>query len=392
MTSGACNSSRQAAIFQRCFRAFPRPPEVRFTRLSARGFRNLQPGSCALPPSGAVLLGPNGQGKTNLLEALYYPVLLRSLRGAVDGELVSFGDPGFELALDFEAQGCQRRVRVEYLAAGRRKRIELDQAAAPRLIEAVGVCLAVAFLPGDTALASGSAALRRRYLDRTLALADRRYLKALSRYRSALAQRNAALRQGQGSMARAFDGPLATWGAQVTAARLAWVAEVAEEFRAETEWLGDSAGAVLTYSGPAELADAAAWPGRLTRSWGQDRARAMTMVGPHRDDLRLTQEGRSLREYGSTGQHRSAAVALRLLERTTLRRGRADAPVLLLDDVFAELDRGRQVRLGTRLREAGGQVFLTAPREDELPHGLGLPVWRVEGGRVRTEQGERLSA
>ena len=358
---------------------------MRFTRLCARGFRNLQREPLALPAPGAVLLGPNGQGKTNLLEALYYPVLFRSLRGAGDGDLVQFDAAGFDLAVEFEAEGRAHQAVVQYTSRPRRKRIELDGEEGPRLTEAAGVCLAVTFLPADVALAGGPAAIRRRYLDRTLALADRRYLVALARYRSALAQRNAALRQGQGAVARAFDGTLATRGAQITAARIAWARGASEAFRTELEAMGEAGAGVLEYTGPAELADPEAWPAALERSWARDEARARTGLGPHRDDLRLILGGKVVREFGSTGQQRSVAVALRLLELATLRRERGDDPALLLDDIFAELDPERQERLGRRLLDGRSQIFLTAPRRDELPAGLDLPVWRVDHGAIRAE-------
>jgi DNA replication and repair protein RecF len=109
----------------------------------------------------------------------------------------------------------------------------------------------------------------------------------------------------------------------------------------------------------------------------------MTTVGPHRDDLALAIGGRPLRDFGSTGQQRSAAVALKLIEIGTLRRARGTEPGLLLDDVFAELDRERQQRLAARLLgTADRQVFLTAPRPDELPPGLELEVWTMTNGRI----------
>ena len=143
--------------------------------------------------------------------------------------------------------------------------------------------------------------------------------------------------------------------------------------------------AALQYAGSVELADESAWPERLARAAPRDLARRMTTIGPHRDDLILLLGERPLREYGSTGQHRSAAIALKLLELETIERTAGSTPALLLDDVFAELDGERQERLARRL--FGGrspQVFLTAPRAEELPAGLGLPVWRVDQGRITT--------
>jgi DNA replication and repair protein RecF len=114
-----------------------------------------------------------------------------------------------------------------------------------------------------------------------------------------------------------------------------------------------------------------------------DRVRCASTVGPHRDDLRLEIAGRPIREFGSTGQQRSAAVALKLLELATLREARDTEPALLLDDVFAELDDERRERLAARLIGPGErQVFLTAPRPEELPRDLELEVWSVTDGRV----------
>ena len=217
-----------------------------------------------------------------------------------------------------------------------------------------------------------------------LALSDRRYLRALTGYRAALAQRNSALRQGRVEVAQAFNGALATAGAVLVRWRLDWVASAAEQFAAELDSLGEQGGACLRYRGSSELADTAGWEAVLAESLPEDRARAMTTAGPHRDDLLLEVNGRRLRDYGSTGQQRSAAIALKLIEITSLRRARGTEPALLLDDVFAELDGDRQRRLAACLLESGDrQVFITSPRRDELPANLDLPVWMVEGGKVK---------
>ena len=119
----------------------------------------------------------------------------------------------------------------------------------------------------------------------------------------------------------------------------------------------------------------------------------MTTVGPHRDDLVLEIGGRRLRDYGSTGQQRSAAIALKLIEIATLRQARGTEPALLLDDVFAELDGNRQRRLAVRLLgTTDRQVFITSPRRDEVPANLDLPVWVVEGGRIREDGSSTMSS
>lgn len=356
---------------------------MRLERLVIRGFRNLEALDCAVPREGAALLGRNGQGKTNLLEAIYYPVLFRSLRGGADAEVATFGGPGFHVGASVTVDGVPLEIAATYQTAGKRKRIAVDGVDTPRLADAVGRWTAVAFLPGDVALASGPAAERRQYLDRMLSLADRGYLSALTRYRAALAQRNSALRQGRAELVEAFDAPLAATGAVVVAGRLRWLERAEPRFAAELESLGEAGRGALRYHGPAALADAAEWRPALDHARQRDLARGLTTVGPHRDDIVLEVGGRELRAFGSTGQHRSAAIALKLVELDTLAEARGIQPALLLDDVFAELDGERQRRLAARLVQPDvRQVFITAPRPDELPEVVHLPRWTVDAGKV----------
>ncbi len=355
---------------------------MRLRRLVARGFRNLADFDRELPASGLALLGANAQGKSNLLEALCYPVLFRSVRGAPDQEIARFDGPGFHLEAATEGGGPSM-LGVTYTTQGRRKRIVVDGQEVERVADAVGGWLAVSFLPEDVGLVTGPAAGRRGYLDRLLSLADGDYLRALARYRAALAQRNSALRQGRSELARAFDAPLSAAGARVVEARLRWAAWASERFATEFDCLGDGAVGGLRYRGHGELADPAAWDAALGHALGRDEARGLTTVGPHRDDLVLAAAGRPLREFGSNGQQRGAAVALKLLELAALGQARGTEPALVLDDVFAAFDRERQRRLAHRLLETPErQVFLTAPRPDELPPGLALPVWRMDAGSV----------
>ena len=358
---------------------------MRLVQLAATGFRNLEPLALSVPAEGMALIGPNGHGKTNVLEAAYYPVLFRSFRGAADAEMAGFGGSGFKVECRYADEGVTHDVAVRYTGSPKRKRITVDDADIERLADAVGLWLAVAFIPTDTSLASGPAAGRRLYLDRLLSLADRGYLSALTRYRAALAQRNAALKQHSSAFA-AFEPALIEHGAVVVRRRLEWLQETAGLFAEEFRAMGETASVEVRYLGRDILAEPGAWPEALAEARSRDQARGTTTVGPHRDDLVLELDGRPLRTYGSTGQHRSATVALKLLEWDTLARWRNTEPALLLDDVFAELDTRRQDCLAERLRrEPRAQVLLSAPRRNELPEGLDLPLWHVETGTVRAD-------
>lgn len=358
---------------------------MRATGLVVRSFRNLADAALELPEAGVALVGPNGHGKTNLLEALAYPVLFRSVRGAADREVGRFGGPGFQVAVS-RAGGST--IAATYFAPERHKRITIDGEDQTTVAGAIGRWLTVGFFPTDLALIQGGAAERRRWLDRMLSLGDPTYLEALLRYRAALAQRNAALRVDDLAAAAAFDPALARAGCVLASRRRAWVASAAELWQAELAGLGELVPVMLRYKGDDGLGDVDAWPERLRSSRQRDVARGQTHVGPHRDDLVLSLGGHTLRHYGSTGQQRSAAVALRLLELETLALARGVRPALLVDDVFAELDHDRQRRLATRLVSRPGQRIVTAPRTEDIPRELELPRWEVHDGMVRQVRSE----
>ena len=225
---------------------------MRLGHLVARGFRNLADLECALPPSGVVLLGANAQGKTNLLEAIYYPVLFRSFRGAPDQEVGRFDGPGFQVEASLD-DPRPRTLSATYGAQAGAS-ASSSMAKSPRGWQ-------MRSAPGSRSRFSRTTwdsppvppPRGEGYLDRLLSLADRQYLRWLARYRAALAQRNSALRQGRPEVARAFDAPLAEAGAAVVRTRQRWAAERrASSSRAEFDCLGEGAGATPALPGTRE--------------------------------------------------------------------------------------------------------------------------------------------
>jgi DNA replication and repair protein RecF len=356
-------------------------------RLIAKDYRNFTQLDVEIPSSGLVVIGENGQGKTNLLEAVAYLALLRSFRGGRDADVVRFGAAAFHVRAELRAPSAFHVVTVGFEKSSRRKRATLDGVEQPRLTSALGAVPSVLFSPADVALVAGGPSERRRYLDVLLALSSRAYLQALQSYRSALLRRNAALRTAQRDGARRSDHEarvsvwepaLAEHGGVVAAARHAFVRDQAVRFTQLSAAIGERQTMQMKYaaSGGACSEDDAVSADAQTegyrRAYQQQRTqelrRGITLVGPHRDDLPLLLGGRDLRTFGSAGQQRSAAIALRLLELSTLREAVGYPPLLLLDDPFAELDLRRSERVLALLADAGAsQLLLAVPRREDIP-------------------------
>jgi DNA replication and repair protein RecF len=363
---------------------------ARLVSIAVRDFRNLARADLELPAEGLAVIGDNGQGKTNLLEAVYYLELFRSIRGARDQDLVRFGAPGFHLGAAIETER-PHEISVGFERAGRRKRVRLDGGEPERLSDALGALPAVMFAPGDVELVAGAPSARRRYLDIMLALSSRRYLAALQRYRVALGHRNAALRDAartgrHDERIAVWEAPLAEHGAVLWSTRQAWVDQNAARFAALCGAIGESADVSMRYAPAAPPQDdlRAALATALADRRVVDVRRGITHAGPHRDDLILSMDGRELRTFGSAGQHRTAAIALRMIEAETLSARRGGRPLMLLDDPFAELDTRRASRIVELLAGEGlGQTILAVPRESDIPAGLPmLDRRRIRGGEI----------
>jgi DNA replication and repair protein RecF len=357
-------------------------------RLEIRDFRNLQRADLTFPSEGVVVIGDNGQGKTNLLEAIYYFQLLRSARGARDADLVSFGASAFHLHATVRTDGVHELTA----AFGRgRKKVTVDGAEAKRLSVALGSLPAIVISPRDVALVSGAPSERRRFLDVALALTSPRYLNALQNYRGALARRNAALRgvsRGQQSdeSVAAWEPALATSGAVLLRERVAWMDRHEAEFSRLASAIGEpevmSMRYVTSIATPRDAAEELSET--LARKRALDIRRGITHAGPHRDDIALQIGGHDLRVFGSGGQQRTAAITLRLLEAETLKAHSGSDPLLLLDDPFAELDVRRSAHILGLLHETvKGQTILTVPRAGDIPGDLSrLPRWHIASGEL----------
>ena len=356
--------------------------------LRAEKFRNLQRVSLSFSARVNVLLGPNGQGKTNLLEALYLIAGFRSFRGAKTRELIAQNGEAARLVAEVEADGVERAVELTLRPKG--KAYLVDGKAPGSLAEWVGRLVMVTFSPDDLFLVKGEPDIRRRWLDRVIFLLDPEHLRFVMQYTKALKTRNALLKDGMFGrdmlLLDAFDATLAKCGAKVRAARARWIAELSLLVDRELSALtGGVHHAKLADDSEVGAADEAAYLATLVQRREDDVKRRLTSWGVHHDDLEVTISERVARRFASQGEQRALTLAMKLAETELVRERRKVAPVLLLDDVTGELDAVRNQFLFRELERHEGQVFVACT---ELPArlaeaGFSGTIFDVDAGEIR---------
>lgn len=372
---------------------------MRLRRLVLQNLRNIPLAEFSFSGAQQFFVGANGQGKTNLLEAVGFVTALRSFRTADTALLIAQGQKEGALAAEFEHERLgPTRVVITLRPGG--KEVLCDGERITRLADFLGRFPTVVFSSQDQQLVRGSPSLRRRWLDLALAATDARYLQALTAYHRALDGRNRLLKtQATAAELAAFEAPLAEAAASLSAARRAGVATLAPHVaaayaallghgptttdtgaesgsRAETR--SETAGLAHEAAAGPEAGDASAWRAHFEKQRPRDLQFRSTLSGPHRDDLALTIGGRPARDYGSEGQQRSLVLALRLAQVSHIRAATGIEPVLLADDVLGELDPARRRRFWASLGTER-QVLATGT---ELPAAeLGTwEIFRVAGG------------
>ena len=369
--------------------------------LSVTDFRSWLTAEVAFEPGPSVLVGPNGQGKTNLVEALGYVATLGSHRVATDAPLVREGAPRAIVRAAVVSDGRELLVELE-INPGRPNRARLNRGPVPRPREVLGALRSVLFAPEDLALVRGDPGERRRFLDELLTQRTPRYAGVRSDYDRVLKQRGALLKtarahRGSGSGADlrtldVWDGHLTQYGSELLAGRLALVRDLAPYVSTAYDEVARGGGpAAVTYAcslgeaqppgEPAPELLEAAMLAELARVRSAELERGVTLVGPHRDDLVLSLAGRPAKGYASHGESWSYALALRLASYELLAADGAE-PVLVLDDVFAELDTARRGRLA-KLASRAEQVLVTAAVAEDVPAELLGARYDVADGQVR---------
>jgi DNA replication and repair protein RecF len=374
---------------------------MRVERLEVVEFRNHDQAAVELPAGVSVLVGPNGVGKTNLLEAIGYLATLGSHRVGQDAALIRAGAAAAVIRAAVHRAGRRLLVDVE-LRPGSGVRGRVNGAPVPRARDLLGVVRATVFAPEDLGLVRGDPEERRRFLDTLATQRLPRYHGSRQDYDRVLRQRNTLLRSAGGRLPASalatlevWDEKLASAGAEIWSERLRLVAALTprvelayqrlagRDDEVDIAYVSSVAGTVGLDPDPAKLAQALRE--RLVADRSREVERGITLSGPHRDDLSLALRGLPGRTHASHGEAWSLALALRLGSHRLLTE-EGEEPVLLMDDVFAELDRQRRDRVAEAAL-AAEQTIVTAAVAEELPPELDAAVFHVEPGSVQLSQG-----
>jgi len=355
---------------------------MHLAHLRLRDFRNCARVDADFAPGFHLLLGDNAQGKTNLLEAIYLMATLRSFRGVGGLPMVRHGQKGYFVGGTVVGQG-EHDIKMYWSL--RERKLTLDGQPVRRLTDYLGVLRVVVFCTEDLQLVKGPARARRRFLDLLLSQTHPAYLPLLQRYAQALRARNALLKQPilDEAALESFSHGLVQSGEELVRLRQDLAPKLSAMARLAYRRVANDTEELCVEYLPGVKQDFAV---ELAQSRPRERAYGATLVGPHRDDLGLLVNDRSAAQFGSEGQKRTLAIALKMAQADYVTGLHGAPPILLIDDVMGELDVKRRsgfLPLLERARQASGQVFLTAT-EENWPRELGreLRRWEVKTGTL----------
>lgn len=345
--------------------------------LAFQNYRNLKSGQMEPHPGINLISGPNAQGKTNLLEAIWLFTGGRSFRGAKDADLILRGEQKAEINLGFFCGERDQTAQISILN-GRRSAV-LNGVPLKRASGLIGRFFAVLFSPEHLALVREGPSFRRDFIDAALCQVKPGYVSLLSRYNRTLTQRNALLKEIPRHSALldtldVWDERLAALGESVMKGRAGYLEKIREPAQKIYAGISQNKESIqLEYRKSAENLKQA-----LSDSRRDDIATGHTNFGPHRDDMEITIDSLSARTFGSQGQKRSVVLALKLAEAELLFRETGERPVILLDDVMSELDSGRQDYLLNHLTDC--QVFITCCEPDAIKQLREGALFFMDGG------------
>ncbi len=366
--------------------------------LNIRNFRNHADSVLEFGGGVNVLWGKNGQGKTNILEAISCLGLTRSFYAANDTTLVQFGHDSFLAEGTFVSDaGIESHVRLAFVKDPADKVYTANGERFTRLASVIGMFPLVVLSPENGAITLGGPADRRKFIDMVLCQLSRSYFDDLLEYRHTLRQRNKILSDGrmQGGLREdslePWNDSLASYGARIVHKRTQFVSEFRQHMVCSYADMVErpelpSMGYITTIEGTSEQnveAIAENMRRQLAKVFPEECRRGITLVGPHRDDLQFQLDGTDLQRYASQGQHKTFLVALKIAEFSYLKERMDEAPILLLDDVLSELDGTRSKRLLSNVAELGQTIITTT---DDSPFN-GIIEWGDKHRKLYVEQG-----
>jgi DNA replication and repair protein RecF len=366
---------------------------VHLAHLRLRDFRNYARLDAGFAPGFHLLLGDNAQGKTNILEAIYLMATLRSFRGVGGAQMIRHGQRGYFVGGKVIAQG---EGEIKMFWSSRERNLSLDGQPVKKLADYFGALRAVVFCTEDLQLVKGAARARRRFLDLLLAQTNPTYLPLLQRYMHTVRARNALLKKRSADEAAldSFSQELVKLGDEIIRARRELMPKFSPLARLAYRRISNDAEELRIEYAPSVKKDFAV---ELAQSRSREKTFRATLVGPHRDDLQLLLNENSAAQFGSEGQKRTLAIALKMAQAEFLAGIHGSPPILLIDDVMGELDVKRRsgfLPLLEHARKTSGQVFMTAT-EENWPRELGkdLQRWEVVNGTLKRESaGQRFHA
>lgn len=359
---------------------------MRLLRFECHDFRCLCEPVFEPAPGINIIRGDNGQGKTSLVEAIFFAATSKSHRTNADAEMIAHGTMGFRLKAD--AERLDRKVTIEAIVWQGAKRFRVNGIPQARLSDVLGKIHVVMFSPEDIILVKGTAANRRKFLDMELSQIDVPYLHALQNYRQALKQRNELLRSHKVDevLLDVWDEQLIQHGRIVMQGRQAFISQLAA--LSQAAYAEITGGERLDVAYQPDVPKDSELRGALAKARASDIRRQMTTHGPHRDDFDINVNRQLARSFASQGQQKAASLALKLAELALVRERTGEHPILMLDEVLSELDEKRARMLFASI-DPEVQCFVTTTKDlstQDSPIQHDCAFYKIERGRLEQEE------
>jgi DNA replication and repair protein RecF len=361
-------------------------------KLQLLNFKNYEEADVQLSPSINCFLGNNGQGKTNLLDAIFYLAFSKSFFNPIDSQLIKDDEAFMTLTGDFKREEEKERIYIG-LKKGQKKQVKRNKKVYDRIADHIGLIPLVMISPSDSLLIIEGSEIRRKFLDLIISQYNRRYLDDLIQYNKALSQRNRLLKKFM--EVRSFDevsleiwdDQLIKYGEPIYLARKEFLEDFTPLFQKHYDFIsGNKERVTLEYS--SQLKEAS-FKDNLLTSREKDRRSTYTTTGVHKDDLGFNLGDKLLKKFGSQGQQKTYLLSLKLAQAEFLKNNKKIAPILLLDDIYDKLDEERVAKLMEVVqKEWFGQVFISDTHVDRLPNlfdklGVTYKAFKIEKGRIK---------